>query len=340
MLDINTKVITVVDCFISNESVLEKLDICLGNLNKFGNDILLVSNTIPPKFIIEKVNYFLYNKDNKLFIQDYDDVQLVDLWKGYGNIIIHEITEELQKHGLSVMCNLFNAIDLSKSLGYTHFQRVEVDDLYSNEGYKFMNSIPNLCKENNKKALFYFNETDISFHYMFSELDYFLHKIRRVTDEDTYRNYLRENGFGENFKPVELFMFHNLNSSDLSDVLIKNGKEDMNTDFPNTVWNSETSQSTLHGYFNGCTTKIYHVKDQEKFSVLSFNYNDNIINRKIVVKMEGDEEIIFQKLDYKGSWFYHLFNKPIKTILVYNADTDEFLYEQENKNIHSYLEFN
>jgi hypothetical protein len=341
MIDIvnKPKVITIVDSFISNESVLNKLHKCLDNLKKFDNTILLVSNTIPPTELIEKVDYFLYNQQNKLFIQDYDDVQFVDLWKGYDNITIHEITEELQKHGLSVMCNLFNTLDLAKSLGFTHFQRVEVDDLFSEDGYRFMNTIPNLCVENNKRGLFYLNEDDVSFHYMFSELDFFLNNVRRVNNEDDYRNFLREHGFGENFKPVEFFLHLNLKSSNLDEVLVRNGKEEMNVDFPNTVWNSETSQSTLQDYFNGCTTKIYNVKDNNRLAVLSFNYNNIEINRKIVVKLENEVHTITQKLEHKGSWVYHLFDKPIKSISVYDLETDEFLYEMENKNIHSFIEF-
>ena len=73
----------------------------------------------------------------------------------YDGFTIHEITEELQRHGLSVMCNLFNALDLSKSLGFTHFQKLEIDGIFTDEGYDFMGSVPELLNNENKKSLFY-----------------------------------------------------------------------------------------------------------------------------------------------------------------------------------------
>jgi hypothetical protein len=166
------KTITIIDSFISNNSVLKKLKDTISKLKKHGIKILLVSNTIPPSDVVESVEYFLYNHENKLFTQNFEDVNYCDLWKSYPQIVIHEITEEFQKHGLSVLSNLFNCLDLVKSLGYTHLQRIEVDDLYSEQGYEFMKKVPQLCEENNKKSLFYFNEgKDVSFHYFFSEID-------------------------------------------------------------------------------------------------------------------------------------------------------------------------
>jgi len=334
------KTITIVDSFINNNSVLLKLKTCLENLKKHDNKIMLVTNTTPPKEIIDLVDYLIYNKENKLFKQKYNNIGFVDLWKAYDQFIIHEITEELQRHGLSVMCNLFNSLDLAKSLGYTHFQRIEVDDLYTEEGFKFMNSVPELLNKKNKKSLFYFNEKDVSFHYFYSEIDFFINNVHRVYDEDSYRLYLKNNGFGDYFKPVEIFLHNNLITKNTDEVLVKSGDVDMNLDFPNTLWNSETSQSTLPDYFKGCTTKIYKIKDQENFIILSFNYNDNIIDRKIIVELQDREEIIYHRLEVNDSWVYHVFDKSLKNIKVYDLTEDRLSYEMENKNIHSYIEFN
>lgn len=85
-------IITIVDCFISNNNVLSKLKTCVDNLKLHNNKILLVSNTIPPSEIIESVDYLVYNHQNKLFTNQYEDVGYCDLWKKYDNIVIHEIT--------------------------------------------------------------------------------------------------------------------------------------------------------------------------------------------------------------------------------------------------------
>ena len=101
------KTLTIIDSFVSNNSVLKKLKVAISNLKIYNHKILLVSNTVPPNDVINLVDYFLYNHENKLFSQNFDDINYCDLWKAYPQIVIHEISEEFQKHGLSVLSNLF-----------------------------------------------------------------------------------------------------------------------------------------------------------------------------------------------------------------------------------------
>jgi glycosyltransferase involved in cell wall biosynthesis len=334
------KPITIIDCFIHTNDVLNKLRLSLHNLKKYGNKILLVTNTTPPQDIIESVDFLFYNTENKLFEEEYENVGLVDLWKAYDKIVIHEVTKDIQRHGLSVMCNLFNSLDIAKSLGYTHFQRIEVDDLFTDDGYVFMMDIPKKCLEQNKKSLFYINEgRDISFHYFFSEIDFFLNNINRVRDEKSYRDYVRKNGYGNDFINVEKYVYNNLLKTGLSDIMVRNGESDMNSDFPNTLWNSTSTQSNLPTKFNGCSTKIYMVEGSTDLSVLSFNYNDFQSLRRIVVCFENYESTIHHRLDYDGAWMYNIFKDEIKKIKVYNDNTNEFLYEIENKEIWDKIEF-
>jgi ribosomal protein L30E len=333
------KTITIIDSFISNNSVLIKLKDTISKLKKHGNKILLVSNTIPPSDVVESVEYFLYNHENKLFTQNFEDVNYCDLWKSYPQIVIHEITEEFQKHGLSVLSNLFNCLDLVKSLGYTHFQRIEVDDLYSEQGYEFMKKVPQLCEENNKKSLFYFNEgKDVSFHYFFSEIDFFKNNVTRIHSEESYRSYLMKNGFGKTFKPVEVFLYNNLKNGDVNNILIKDGENEMNQDFYGTIWNTESSQATLHEKYEGCPTKIYSVSGSENMGVVSYNYNNFSVKRKIVVITENSEEIIYHNLDYFDAWVYNIFGSDLRKIIVYDSNDDRLIYEIENKNVKDYIE--
>jgi glycosyltransferase involved in cell wall biosynthesis len=333
------KTITIIDSFVSNLSVLEKLKKTIKSFKEHDHIILLVSNTVPPEDLINSVDYFLYNHENKLFSESYESSNKVNLWKSYDNIVINEITEELQRHGLSVLCNLFNCLDLAKSLGFTHFQRVEVDDLYSEKGHEHIKNVPILCKEKNKKSLFYINEgKDVSFHYFFSEIDFFIDNFQRINSEESYKEFLKQNNFGNTFKPVEVYLHANLKNSNKNYVLLKNGEEEMNLDFAGTIWNTESSQSTLPSYYEGCTTKIYNVKGQDIKVVLSFNYTNKEINRKIVVVFDDHQQIIDHTLINKG-YYYHTFNNPIKEIKVYDVVGDRHLFDVENKNIEDYIEF-
>lgn len=333
------KTLTIIDSFVSNLSVLEKLKKSVTNFKNKNHTILLVSNTVPPEDIIKSVDYFLYNHENKLFTESYENLNKVNLWKAYDNIIINEITEELQKHGLSVLCNLFNSLDLAKSLGFTHFQRIEVDDLYSETGYEFMKKVPQLCEEKNKKSLFYINEgEDASFHYFYSEIDFFIKNFPRVTSEESYKNFLKNSGFGNSFKPVEVYLYQIIKNGDIDNVLVKNGKDEMNFDFDGTIWNTESSQSTLPSYYEGCSTKLYNVKGQETKVVLSFNYTNIETIRKIIVVFDDSQQTIIHKLSNKG-YYYHTFNNPIKEIKVYDLNNDRHLFDVENKDIKDYIEF-
>jgi len=332
------KTITIVDCFIHDNVVLDKLNLCLDKLKEFNNKILLVSNTTPPKEVLDKVDYFLYNSENKLFKEKYQEKELVDVWRDLGNFKAHEISSSIQKHGLSVLSNLFNSLDLAKSLGFKHFQRIEVDDIYSDDGYKFMTTIPELLDENKKKGLFYFNEgRDVSFHFFYCEIDYFLSQVDRITDEKSYRTYLRQNGYGEEFKNVEIYLYDNLVRKGSNFILKRNGTNDMNLDFPNTRWNTVTSVSNIDSKFRGCSTKIYKIEGTTRFAVFTYNFNNFPVERKIEVFGENTD-VIYHTSSGLRHWSYNIFDR-IDKIKVYDNQTNEFLYELENKNIWDNLEF-
>jgi len=334
------KTITIVDCFIHSDNVLEKLELCITNLKKHDHTILLVSNTIVPEHILKNVDYHLYNSNNVLFEGEYTNPEPVTFWKNLGALTINDVLH-IQRHGLSVIINLFNCLDLAKSLGFTHFQRVEVDDLYSEDAYNYMSTVPFLCFEKNKKGLFYFNEgKDVSFHYFYSEIDYFQQIINRINCEEDYKNYLLNNGFGTDFINVEKYLYDNINRKDYGLLIRKKGEEEMYTDFVNTIWNTETTISNVSSKFNGCSTKIYNIIGQEPQMVLSYNYNNFKTERKTIVHfLDDSSEIYYYTLENYGYWSFNIFNKDIKKISVYDTQTDEFLYEIINKNILDYVVF-
>jgi glycosyltransferase involved in cell wall biosynthesis len=336
-----SKIITIVDCFIHNENVLGKLELCVTNLKKHDHTILLVSNTIVPEHILKNVDYHLYNSNNILFEGQYTNSEPVTFWKNLGGFTVNDVLNTIQKHGLPVMVNLFNSLDLSRSLGFTHFQRIEVDDLYSEEGYEYMSEVPVTCSTQNKKGMFYFNEgRDVSFHYFYSEIDYFRQIINRVNCEDDYRNYLQSNGYGTDFINVEKYLYDNINRKDCGLLIRKGGEVDMNVDFKNTVWNTETTVSNVSPKFKGCSTKIYNIKEQNSIMILSYNYNHFRSERRIVVKyIDGSLETLHHGLENYGHWSFNIPEKGVEKISVYDAQNDEFLYDFINENILDYIIF-
>ena len=335
------KTITIVDCFIHNENVLNKLGLCVNNLKKYNHTILLVSNTIVPEHILKNVDYHLYNSKNILFEGEYTNSEPVIFWKNLDSLTTHEVINTIQKHGLPVMVNLFNSLDLCKSLGFTHFQRIEVDDLYSEEGYEYMTTVPVICSNQNKKGMFYFNEgRDVSFHYFFSEIDYFQQIINRINCEEDYKNYLQTNGYGTDFINVEKYLYDNINRKDCGLLIRKDGEIDMNIDFQNTIWNTETTASNVSSKFRGCSTKLYNISGQNSIMLLSYNYNHFRSERKIVVNyIDGSSETIYHGLENYGHWSFNIFESKIEKISVYDNLNDEFLYDFINENILDYIVF-
>ena len=58
------KLLTILDCYIHNDTILNKLDSFIDKLKSKNSDILLISNTTIPIEIQQKVNYCLYDSNN------------------------------------------------------------------------------------------------------------------------------------------------------------------------------------------------------------------------------------------------------------------------------------
>jgi len=74
---------------------------------------------------------------------------------------------------------------------------LECDDLFGPRSLDTMDEVERRCTSENKKGLFYFNEDqndrNVSFHYFFCEIDYFLDKVHRINNESDYIEYLLAN---------------------------------------------------------------------------------------------------------------------------------------------------
>ena len=74
--------------------------------------------------------------------------------------------------------------------------------------------------------------------------------------------------------------------------------------------------------------------------LLSYNYNNFRSERKIIVNyVDNTSEVFYHGLDNYGHWSYNIFENKIEKILVYDSQTDEFLYEIINENLVDYIIF-
>ena len=343
-LAIKNKKITIIDCFIQSDSIKSKLKDAIRKIKSTGSDVMLVSNTSADKDIIDMCDFYLYDRRNQLFRKEYTNVVDVHFFNSTGSFIAYNIKPGLQRHGLSVLVNLFNALDVAKSMGYTHFQRIECDDIFGEMSLEFMTEVPDIVGDN-KKGLFYLNESpgenNISFHYFYCEIDYFLNSVNRINNENDYVEYLlRENG-NLDFVIAESYVYDNLMKSGRDNIISKSGSDDMNLDFPDTTWNTETSGSNIDEKYNGCISEIYRTYRNKEFSgnvIYSYNYSESVKEREIDIytKASGNYTIN-HSCGCRGAWTYTEIPDDIIYIDVYEDGIK--LYSQKIEDVKSYLNF-
>lgn len=344
--NLNRKVITILDSFVYNDAIRNKLKNVTQWMKQDGHEILLVSNTIVDQEILKNVKFYLYDHRNQLFKEKYESGNVVDFWKNISsNFVIHDIVPETQPHGLSVMINLFNAILYAKSQGYTHFQRLEIDALFGEQSRKYIKTIPDLCSEQNKKGLFYYNPSDISFHYFYSEIDAFLSKIPRITCEQDYVDYLKKYHNNKVFKIVEVFVYENLRRNNDSELLTISGEE-MYKHFPDTAWNTETSASSFDKKYNGCITKLYYINEynentnayerKNSYILFTYSYISRSTSRFIRCKKYNGETVEYHhSTESAGGWFMNHLPDGIQSVEVY--ENDKLLCEENISDCISYI---
>ena len=337
--------ITIIDCFAHSETIKIKLKDAIRKIKSTGCDVMLISNTSMERDIIDMCDFYLYDKRNQLFKKEYTNVTDVQFFNSNGPFVAYNIKPGLQRHGLSVLVNLFNALNTAKSLGYTYFQRIECDDLFGNISLSAMSNVDDICSNEGKKGLFYFNESpgenNISFHYFYCEIDYFLKSVNPIRNENDYIEYLmRENG-NMDFVIAESYVYDNLIKAGRENVIHKSGSHDMNLDFPDTTWNTETSGSNMEEKYNGCLTEIYKTYNSDGTPgtnvVYSYNYSGERKKRIIDIYSDSSNYYIEQLCECRGAWAY----TPIPDDVIYIdvCEDDIKLYSQKNENIKSYLKF-
>lgn len=327
----SAKTISIIDCFVYKNEIKEKLILAIERLRKLGKDIMLITNTPVDKDITSIVDYVFYDHNNRLFTMNkyiHDDIVF---YKSMGWFTIHDIVSHLQRHGLSVLTNIFRSLTIAKTLGYTHFQRFEVDDLFGEKSLEWIKQVDLMCINENKKGLFYINRNntppDFSFHYYYCDIDYFLKKCHNIFSERDYDEFIKKYNTDNRFIMAEEFMF--LNFHDSEEVILREGQL-MFQDFSDTTWNTEVSTCNLEKKYNFCSTKVYinYKKDesgnfieQNNHVLLSYNYSDYVRQRKVLIKLDDNTEYTaYQNLGGRDSWTFEYIPKNIKSIDVFENE--------------------
>lgn len=343
------RTISIIDCFVYKNEIKEKLILAIERLRKLGKDIMLITNTPIDKDISSLVDYVFYDHNNRLFTMNKYKHNDIVFFKSMGWFTIHDVVPHLQRHGLSVLTNIFRSLTIAKTLGYTHFQRFEVDDLFGEKSIEWIKQVDLMCVNENKKGLFYINRNnyppDFSFHYYYCDIEYFLKKCHNIFGERDYDEFIKKHNNDNTFIMAEEFMFLNLHDS--NELILREGQL-MFQDFSDTTWNTEVSTCNLEKKYNFCSTKVYtnYKKDengnfieQNNYVLLSYNYSDDVRSRKIVLKLDNNQEYTcFQNLGCINSWTFEYIPKNVIAIDVF--EDDKLLYTDEVSQPKSSIYFN
>jgi len=346
------KKITIIDCFITNK---DSEDILLKTLDTFKDeDILLVTNKSVSHDIQSKINFLLYDSRNQLFEKtDYDYTKHNwNFWKDCGGFISYNFYLAKQPHGLSVIVNLLNALNLSKSLGYTHFQYIQYDTEYNEKSLNWMSEVSSICENLNKKGLVYYNvdrledlelntdiANDMNFGFIFCDIEYFLSKIPKINNEEEYRNLIVDEFGYLRFIVVEKYIFHFFRKNGDNELIIKT-QIDYKVDFSGNNEALKTSSNNFPKEYKGCPTRITKIKNSDGLTVFSHNYTNDSILRKVRIFKNDNYYDIYSDLE-KDHWSYFSIENDIDKIEVYDGNNDEYLYTEINDDkVVNYLDFN
>jgi hypothetical protein len=335
------KSIVIIDSFVSDKKIESDLIKQVERVKKNNLDILLISNTKVSSEILEKVDFFIFDKRNQLFQDTYTNINDVIFSESIFQddkyqFTINRVTPGLQRHGLSVLVNLFNSVNLAKSLGYQNFWRIEVDDLFGEKSLDFLKQSPRMLEESVKKALLYYNPDNISFHFMFWNIDYFLEKIPQIRNEEDYRNLITKKFGSLDFVIAEEFIWKFLKINGDVDVLIKDG-QNMDADFPDTVWNTNMSLSNLSPKYEMCTSSLFRMNSKDGLFLFSKNYSNDEKSRKIIIHYPSKQEVINHNLTGFNTWCWNIVNENPYKYEVYEGD--RLLFVEDCKEIKNYVEF-
>jgi hypothetical protein len=297
------KPIIIVDAFFHNDNCVRTFKNYLVSIKKTGLPIMLVTNSKFEQSLVDEVDYILYDNNNRLFKNNYSDVETIAMWYRDNHKYFSIAIKAFQRHGLSVLSNLYHSTNLALSLGYTHFFRIEYDCVVpSIENVKY---IINETQEQNKKGYIYINQDKyICFQFWYFALDYFTKIFPRINSENDYVESKRAFSNDESFMIAEEFVLNLIRSSEGGfDNLVNKPASVIHTEFPGSSWNTLISPSESDLIVDGFISSVHRVGnwiegidpqytpiDNSKFAIITWNCSSENHNKSIIKILRNNQE--------------------------------------------------
>jgi FkbM family methyltransferase len=352
LIDLKDKIkpIIIIDAFFHDKECFTTFKKTLANLKNTNIPIMLVTNSNFSESLIKEVDYILYDKNNRLFKNEYVSDDTIFVWYTDSSKYFSFSNSVTQKHGLSVLSNLHHSTNLAKSLGFTHFFRIEYDSEIKN-----IDKIKHIMYEiKDKNGYIYVNEDKyLSYQLWYLSLDYFTRIMPNINKEEDYINSKLKLGSKENeFILVEDYLLRLFRSDEGYKDLIVNTPKQVKIDFPGSSWNTITSAAESDFIVDGFVSSVYKVAyskegvedqycpiDNTKFAVVTWNCSSTNHNKsKIFIKRKNQaDQTIDHFISGNNGHFYDMFDltdEDVEIEIIMN-DHKSKIYTVNKNNIES-----
>jgi len=251
--------ILIVDAFFHDEYCLTTFRNYLESIKKLDIPIMLVTNSKFDQSLVDELDYILYDSNNRLFAGTYNDVHNIVLYWVNDQHYISTGTPAQQKHGLSVLSNLYHSTNLARELGYTHFYRIEYDCVI--DDIKPVKAIIDEVNLSNKKGLVHISSNRyLSFQLWYFELDYFTKHFPKINNESDYVTAKEKFKYDKDFMIAEEFVYNMVQTSEdgFTNVIVKSSDE-LHSNYGKSMWNTITSPAESDKIVNGCVSSMCRI---------------------------------------------------------------------------------
>lgn len=290
------KPILIVDAFFHDKHCLEVFKKYLSFIKKLEIPIMLVTNSDFDQSLVKEVDYVLYDSNNRLFEKDYNDIESIVFYYCNSDHYFSLGTKGFQKHGLSVLSNLHHSTNLAKSLGFTHFYRIEYDCYIENMD-KVKQVIDDVDQQNKKGLLYTHQDRHASFQLWYFELNYFTKLFPQINNEDDYVEAKQKFKYDRDFVSAEEFIYNMFKTSKdgFSQIIAKDAPY-MHTDFGSCLWNTVMTPLESNRIVDGFMTSLHRLtkpsreglsveiseRDDSKVALITWNCSSSNRNKSTI----------------------------------------------------------
>jgi len=133
----------------------ELLDL-VRSLKKSGNAIMVVAHLNIPTEVLDEVDYYIYDKDNRILPKEKSPVTWYADNEDYINTWVC-------RHHYCIMKNLVNALSVASSNGYSKFLYMESDIIFSHDDIENINTLFSDMERDAKKLVFKISDNEETF---------------------------------------------------------------------------------------------------------------------------------------------------------------------------------